>query len=1747
MAEEEPANVIAGEVTGQAVQVGSVHGDMYVGVPRAVPRAVVDPPAGWDDLPSLPGKIVSLLRAQIENAEIMPYRLRGARRPSLSTVYVRQDVTTGSELQPSDQARPLPVLDSKGRLIDVPHPPVARLTVRPPSRTLTEALDGGEHMLVTGGPGQGKSTLSLQLAADVARHWQESDGAPPLSEPVVPLRLTARELAARLDLPFFEALADTVRGEYGAMLDQPIGADDLVGRVAGCRWLLLVDGLDEVADTAVRDRLVTVLAVRASDAAAAYRVILTTRPIEGATLAPLQRIGAARYELLPFDEAAFRLFAENWFSDSPDEAKKFIRQVRDAHLDELVRVPLLATIAAIIFDEYADRPLPDNQYELYETYLDFLRSAHPTPASPFDECRGRLIEHLGRVRLEEDTSLITAACRWVTAHLPELGAEADWRDQLITQLAGIGPFLRRSDDLGFLHHSFAEHLAATAKARQLPETFDPSHREFVELLHAAEPEERGRYARRVLLHYTRLHPAEADCLTRFLHDGGPQQHLLAARLLAWHLPASKGDVDAFLATARAWAATTQYPGGEILAEVSRAAHHPGLVGWLQGLMRDGAIPWPSRVEAAVALATRLGNESRAEAVETLRTVVHDATIEVQARLDAAEALSQCGDDERSAAIFGLESVLDSPEATVAQCGDAAVVLAGLGAEARVRGIAALITVLDDPRATDPDLVAAAVSLLEIDVEFHERCASVFRMVLRRRSWASSGVEEAARGLASLGPERLAEAAAELELRIADFFLHYSDRFQAARVLMQLGPQYRVGAGELVLELATGPAANGEPAYAASVLAGCGPEFHGPAVSLVRAVLSDPVAGESDLFAAGWRLVDLGPDHWPDAASALGRAVNHPLGYDATRINAMAQLAKLGEPHRELAVDQLRFAMKDPELSAGNRCSAAAELLRLGPEFHAEAAEWLIRFTRASTSPSTRVEAWRQLSQLNPEMEKRASAEILDLVNGRETEGWVDHFIVHGGDVLQSDELVDALEKLVSDAEVSGRQRNDAAVSLSKLHYRHHAVAARGFARLIRDGVAREFEIKVAGRHMSYAGVKNRQVVADVFRNLAVSEDSRPSLVCVAAGALGDLDSLWNDEVIGSLRKMADDYSVDAVSRCNAVVLLARNTSATSDEVVGVGVRLLSKLTVAEWESYVKDIAAVGVDLADEIHAMMADRDTPYRFRQQAAVLLAEMRPALRCEAIAELQSQANDPFFDSYCRTSALRRLATADPSTASGSVELLQAMMLDERTSISRRSDAAYELAAIEQSGGEQARRTLLGFAASQESTPWERGRALGMLAYFHNQDRTIARLRLALAHDPAAASGVVRAGLLRSLLGKERRAVGRAMVLDRLVSPANWPDVVAVWEDSRLAVDAERELIDRLAGPEPTPAERIDAIMALSRLSPAHETRAVELLENMSRGGVAISRIRKELATLTPRWRRRVLADARTVLFDSGRPGRERALAGLSIAELTSEIPEEIQTQMADLLGDERIARRLRLRVLIGLRRLDALRSIRDDQRVPLLVRRHAATELSHYSSEDRSVGAALLRAIAADAACHPMVRCWAAHDLAEFGVQGCEWGAEALKAIMVDETLPVSARQSAARELGLCRPDLRGDVLALLRRLAKAGSEVVRISIWKSIGSFEPGEGAAELMNMAHDRSLGPVVRRRSAWAAARLHRGYREDAAVVAREISHDAGALRNVRVSSARLMAATSELCRPEARELIDRLRSQENGPKSDER
>lgn len=1729
----ETSNRIDGDV-GTALQIGTVNGRVYVNAVPPEPEPEADPPRGWDDLPQLPPEVRALLDAQIRTAADLPYRLPGARRPSLAAVYVRQDISSETDSGRSEPVRPRPKLDGRGQWIEPPARPVHRLVVRPPSRTVRAALDDDDHLLVTGGPGQGKSTLSLRLAADVATHWNGQEGDAPLAEPVVPVRLPARELATRLAMPFFQALAESIQAEYGALLDFSIEAGTLAGRVVGCRWLLLVDGLDEVADPVQRDRLIKVLVTRASqEASAHYRLVLTTRPIAGAALAPFHGAGAARYELLPFDEEALHRFAANWFTED-DTAGRFVRQVHDANLDELVRVPLLATIAAIMFEQDGDRRLPDNRYELYEAYLAYLQTARPSAPSPWGEHHERLVEHLACARLEKDTSLLAAACAWATAHVPQACGPTHWRDELTTYLTSVGLFVSRGGDVAFLHHSFAEHLAATAHARDLPARFDPDDGRFVRLVHTARPGERGRHARLVLLHYTRLRQSEADRLLEYLHEGNADKQVLAARLLAWHAPAGAEVTNAFLNTARAWAMTTQHPAQAILAQVSRAAHHPGLVGWLQDLMRDEEAPWESRIEAGRALATRLYGPGRLDAVAMLRSVVHDETIPVEVRFDSARALAECGPGERATAVTGLLSVLVDTTATALHCRNAAIVLAGLGSGPRTQAIEALAGLLDDPEAPEEDLVQAAMGLLEIGAGYEDRCAEVFRTVLVKGEGVTLNLRNAALGLASLGPDQLAEAVAILKAQLAD---QRPDllRLFAARILVELSPQHRRETGESLFASASRPGTKASSRVSiASSLAALGNEFHEQALGLLRAVSAQRPATVNALHQMAGTLARLGPEYHEEAARELTRVTEHPHAAPFERTMAWGKLADLGEPHRTAAVLALRGSLLDRSADAGLRVHAARELIKLGPQFHTETAQQLREIASGrEADPQLRMSAWRALRALGTRFRHQASTALLEFLGPAEVGAWEAHSSecqFYEGDA-DPHAAAAAFAVVLHDPKRGVRHRVAAAHSLVELGRRHHAMAVSAFLDLFERNEIPVDELAFAVGGFADVSVTRRAELAEALTT-AVTKDTSAELVCETAQALEAL-GLSDFRIDAAVRALMSEELTAASHRAQATMIVARRQRTEATAALEVVLRLQHGIDPRVWTGYVRELFALGAALPEAVRTITSAPDADLWLRQLCAGLLAECRPELLLEALAELRSQAEDEYLPFTWRTEAVLQLADFDPGTVDDAIAFHRQVLDDEAEAVSHRGEAAYQLMWLDPAQQGAALAVLRRLAGRPDLYDAERADALGWLPWNRLPQAELATLARAIVHDPATSMGA-RRNAARRLPAAESRQVSRLALADRTAPISAWSDSSSgYWDNWAGANEVEAVLRDMLAGAEIPLSGRIAAAAALGRLSPKLVPEAVARLTELGgRGQVRRQRL-LALADLDATWRVRLLSDARVTLDIEERAWRLKLEAVTLLLDLDPRpLTQTDQLRLARLLRDDRITDRLRLRLLLALNRLDDIRAIRDDQRTHPATRALAASDISDYRCEDRAQGARILAALAEDPQSRPVVRWNAAEDLATFGTRGRTLAVERLRAMMTDETLPVLARANSARVLGDIRPDLRSDVLVFLRRLETTANPTVRIQVLKAVGKHEPAEAALALRGIAEDSAGSPVVRLRSAKAMAALHRDHREPAAVVCRELAHDHDIPCHVRAGAARMLALLSALCREEARKLL---------------
>ncbi|MFI2077660.1 NACHT domain-containing protein [Streptomyces triculaminicus] len=430
--------------------------------------------ATWPDIPVPDAWLQDLLSGQADAAEQFPYDLLGVHKPPLSHIYVEQDVQPLSEKADghvSRAARPVP--------------------------TLAAALSAHDHLFITGGPGAGKTTLGRHLVRQISRYWLREEGAedPWCWEAVVALRVTATDLRTRR--AFHQQLSDAA--DRTGTLRSAVPADRFVTRPHGVRWLVVVDGLDEVVSPGDRKLILQNLA-REIRPHGVFRLLITSRPLPQGELQPFRDLPSIGfYTLKGFDPAQQLAFAKRWFAaqGAPDpaaESRSFLEEVGHAGLGEVLQVPLLTTIAAAFRSRNPRALLPRGRVALYEQFLADVATAREG-ADEVDkgfqarwERRGqgrlaewllthrdRLITHLAQVRTtsgEASALLLDAALTWLATVLP---ADLAWpegaRDELGQFLAQGGALVYDHGEVSFLHLSFAEFLAARDEAAQIPADF----------------------------------------------------------------------------------------------------------------------------------------------------------------------------------------------------------------------------------------------------------------------------------------------------------------------------------------------------------------------------------------------------------------------------------------------------------------------------------------------------------------------------------------------------------------------------------------------------------------------------------------------------------------------------------------------------------------------------------------------------------------------------------------------------------------------------------------------------------------------------------------------------------------------------------------------------------------------------------------------------------------------------------------------------------------------------------------------------------------------------------------------------------------------------------------------------------------------------------------------------------------------------------------------------------------------------
>lgn len=327
-------------------------------------------------------------------------------------------------------------------------------------------------LVLLGAPGSGKTTLLRHVAGQLAdkspKHWRRP----------VPVLLELRDHAILIAGESRPSLAEVIRASLmEAVLREPAGWWEK--RLAQGACVVLLDGLDEVADSSHRDIISRWIAVQIS---ANYKCdfVVTSRPHGYNTTKPIP--GAKVLETQPFTEEQVQRFLRSWYRVdervstrregldvdrlADEKAADLLQRLADnPNLDELKANPLLLTMIANVH-RYRGA-LPGGRAELYKEVCEVMlwrrAEAKNIGSALSGTIKSTVLARLALEMMSEEQRDIRhgKAVKSVTKILERVQGSVDARD-FLADIAASGLIVEREHDLlAFAHLTFQEYLAAT--------------------------------------------------------------------------------------------------------------------------------------------------------------------------------------------------------------------------------------------------------------------------------------------------------------------------------------------------------------------------------------------------------------------------------------------------------------------------------------------------------------------------------------------------------------------------------------------------------------------------------------------------------------------------------------------------------------------------------------------------------------------------------------------------------------------------------------------------------------------------------------------------------------------------------------------------------------------------------------------------------------------------------------------------------------------------------------------------------------------------------------------------------------------------------------------------------------------------------------------------------------------------------------------------------------------------------------
>lgn len=337
--------------------------------------------------------------------------------------------------------------------------------------------DAPTALAITGPPGCGKTTLMQHIAITLGRNRQRRYKLRAYTPILLFLREHNSTVLSNPQITLGD-LADIYFKQRWPKLKSPQGWFER--KLENGKCLVLLDGLDEVADTEQRKKISEWVDQQLVNYPKTH-FIVTSRP-KGYQAAPLER--AHVVETLPFSAQQVNRFVKNWYlanetvsngnrvddgvrQRSEDGSRDLLQRLGKTHgLQALTANPLLLTMIAMVH-RYRNA-LPGSRAELYDEICEVLlgrwrQSKGVQDAMTAAQKRGALMPLAAEMMRREIREISTKeAMEIALPRLERVGLSEDGKQNFLSDLqSGSGLVLERETQRwGFAHLTFQEYLTA---------------------------------------------------------------------------------------------------------------------------------------------------------------------------------------------------------------------------------------------------------------------------------------------------------------------------------------------------------------------------------------------------------------------------------------------------------------------------------------------------------------------------------------------------------------------------------------------------------------------------------------------------------------------------------------------------------------------------------------------------------------------------------------------------------------------------------------------------------------------------------------------------------------------------------------------------------------------------------------------------------------------------------------------------------------------------------------------------------------------------------------------------------------------------------------------------------------------------------------------------------------------------------------------------------------------------------------